>query len=88
MSLRACLCVVLAHVLIISGNKTNKGLFSLVANVDTDKHGLVGDLSSEVHSPEITAELGIDLSHDVQVDAIVVAVDGLGSHELRDDGVV
>lgn len=80
--------VVLAHILIVCSNETNNGLFSLVANIDTNKHGLVGDLSSEVHSPEITSELGIDLSHNVQVDAIVVTVDGLGSDELRDNGVV
>lgn len=59
-----------------------------MANVDTNEHGLVGDLGAEVHSPEITSELGVDLSHDVQVDTIVVTVDGLGSDELRDDGVV
>jgi len=59
-----------------------------VANIDTNKHGLVGDLGAEVHSPEITSEFGVDLSHDVQVDTIVVTVDGLGSDELRDDGVV
>jgi len=88
LTLRACLSVVLAHILIICGNETNDGLFSLVANVDTNEHGLVGDLSAEVHSPEITTELGVDLSHDVQVDTIVVTVDGLGSDELRDDGVV
>jgi hypothetical protein len=88
LTLRACLGVVLAHILIVCSNETNNGLFSLVANIDTNKHGLVGDLSSEVHSPEITTELGIDLSHNVQVDAIVVTVDGLGSDELRDNGVV
>ena len=88
LTLRACLGVVLAHILIICSNETNDGLFSLVANVDTNKHGFVGDLSSKVHSPEITSEFGIDLSHDVQVDTIVVTVDGLGSDELRDDGVV
>jgi hypothetical protein len=88
LTLRACLSVVLAHILIICGNETNDGLFSLVANVDTNEHGLVGNLGAEVHSPEITTELGVDLSHDVQVDTIVVTVDGLGSDELRDDGVV
>jgi hypothetical protein len=88
LTLRACLSVVLAHILIICSNETNNGLFSLVANVDTNEHGLVGDLSAEVHSPEITSEFGVDLSHDVQIDTIVVTVDGLGSDELRDDGVV
>ena len=82
LSLRACLCVVLAHVLIIGSNETNDGLFSLVANVNTYKHSFAGDLCAEVHSPEITAELGIDLSHNVQIDAIIVAVDSLCRNEL------
>jgi len=75
LSLRACLCVVLAHVLIIGSNETNDGLFSLVANVDTYEHGFVGDLCAEVHSPEIASQFGIDLSHDVEIDAVVVTVD-------------
>ena len=74
--------VIFAHILIICSNETNNGLFSLVANIDTNKHGLVGDLSSEVHSPEITSQFGIDLSHNVQVDTIIVTVDGFGSDEL------
>lgn len=43
---------------------------------------------SEVHSPEVTAELGIDLADDVQIDTVVVSVDGLACDELGDDGVV
>jgi hypothetical protein len=59
-----------------------------VANIDTYKHGLGGNFRSEVHSPEITAEFGIDLTDDVQIDTIVVSVDGLAGHELGDDWVV
>lgn len=75
LSLRTSLSVVLAHVLIISGNETNDALLALVANVDTYEHGLVGDLRAEVHSPEIASQFGIDLSHDVEIDAVVVTVD-------------
>jgi hypothetical protein len=53
-----------------------------VANVNTYKHSFAGDLCAEVHSPEITAEFGIDLSHNVQIDAIIVAVDSLCRNEL------
>lgn len=76
------MCVVLAHVGIVSGNETDDRLFSLVANVDTNKHSFIGDLCTEVHSPEITSQFGIDLSHNVQIDAVIVTVDGLGRNEL------
>ena len=74
--------VVLAHVLVIGGNKANDTLLALVANIDTHKHGLVGNFLAEVHSPEITTEFGVDLSHDVEIDTIVVTVDGLRCDEL------
>jgi len=61
LALGAGLSVVLAEVLVISGDEANDALLSLMADVDADKHGLRGNLSSEVHSPEIAAELGIDL---------------------------
>ena len=75
LSLMAGLSVVLTHVLIIGGDETNDALLALVANVDTYEHGLVGDLRAEVHSPEIASQFGIDLSHDVEIDAVVVTVD-------------
>ncbi len=59
-----------------------------MANIDTHEHGLRGDFFAEVHSPEVTTKLGIDLSHNVEVDTVVITVDGLACHELRDDGVV
>ena len=82
MSLRTSLSVVLTHILIVCGDETNDTLLALVTNVDTNKHGLVGDLRAEVHSPEVTTELGVDLSHDVQIDAVVIAVDCFGCYEL------
>lgn len=88
LALWACLSVVLAEVWVVGGDEADDALLSLVAHVDAHKHGLGRDVSAEVHSPEVTSEFGIDLSYDVQVDAVVVSVDGLARHELRDDGVV
>ena len=51
LSLMAGLSVVLTHVLIIGGDETNDALLALVANIDTNKHGLVGDLRAEAHAP-------------------------------------
>jgi hypothetical protein len=82
LSLRACLCIVLAHVLIVSGNKSDDGLFSLVANVDTNKHSFIGDLCTKVHSPEITSQFGIDLSYNIQINAVIVTDNGLSRNEL------
>lgn len=88
LSLRTGLSVVLAKEGVVGCDETNDTLLSLVANVDTDKHGLGWDVFAEVHSPEITSEFGIDLSDNVQVDAVVIPVDRLASDELRDNGVV
>jgi hypothetical protein len=68
--------------LIVCSYETNDALLALVANIDTHKHGLVGNFLAEVHSPEITTEFGVDLSHDVEIDTIVVTVDGLRCDEL------
>lgn len=88
LSLGAGLSIVLAHVLIIGSDESDDALLALVANINTDEHGLVGDFWAEVHSPEITAELGIDLSDNVQIDSVVISVDSLACHKLRDNGVV
>ena len=74
--------VILAHVRIVGGYETNNRLFSLVANIDTDKHSFIGNLCTEVHSPEITSQFGIDLSHNIQIDAVIVTVNSLGRNEL------
>ena len=49
-----------------------------MANIDTDEHGLVGDFLAEVESPEVSTELGIDLSEDVDIDPVIILLDGLG----------
>lgn len=86
--MRTGLGVVLAEERIISSDETNDTLLSFVANIDSNKHCLGGNVFSKVHSPEITTKLGINLSHNVEVDSIIVSVDGLAGDELRDDWVV
>ena len=88
MALRASLGVVLAHILVVCGNETNDALFSFVANIDTNKHSLIGDFRSKVHAPEVTAEFGVDLSDYVEIDPIVISVNSLASNKLRDNRVV
>ena len=88
LSLRTSLCVVLAHVLIISCTESNYTLLAFVANIDTDQHRLPGDLCAEVQSPKVAAQLCVDLSQDVDVDSIIVLLDGLARHKLGDDGTV
>jgi len=88
LSLVAGLSVIFTHVLVVGSNEPDDGLLALVAHVDTDEHGLVGDLGTEVHAPEITTELGVDLTDDVQIDTVIISVDGLARHKLRDNGVV
>lgn len=88
MTLRACLGVVFAEEGIVCGDETDNTLLTLVANVDTNKHGLGRNILAEAHSPEIATELGIDLTDDVEEDSVVVSSNGLAGHELGDDWVV
>jgi hypothetical protein len=46
--------VVLAHVLIISCAESNDALFTFMANIDSDKHGLAGDFRAELKTPEVS----------------------------------
>jgi len=88
LSLWTCLSVVFTHVRIIGSNKTNDRLFTFVANIDTNKHGLVGNFLTKVHSPEITSKLSIDLSDNVEVDAVIISHDSFACDKLRDDRVI
>lgn len=88
LALGTCLGVVLAHVLVIGSAKADDALLALVANVDSDKHGLVRDFRTEVEAPEISAELGVDLSEDVDVDPVVVLLNGLARNKLGDDWTI
>lgn len=80
--------VVLAKVGIVSCDETNDTLLSLVADIDTNKHGFGRDFFAEVHSPKVTAELGVDLSDNVKIDAVVISVDSFAGNKLRDNWVI
>lgn len=41
-----------------------------------------------MQSPEIPSKFGVDLSEDVDVDPVIVLLDGLAGHKLRDHGTV
>jgi hypothetical protein len=82
------LSVIFAHILVVRSNETNDALLSLMADINTDKHGLVGNFLAEVHAPQITTEFGIDLTDNVQVDAVIISVNCFARYELRDNRVV
>lgn len=88
LSLRTCLSIVLAHVFVVGCAKANDALLALVAYIDSDEHGLLRDFGAEVQVPQVSAKLGVDLSEDVDVDAVVELLDGLARHELGDHGAV
>lgn len=44
----ACLCIIFAHVFIVGCTESNDALLSFVANVNTNKHSLSGDLLPKV----------------------------------------
>ena len=86
--LRAGLSVVLAHVGIVRGTEADRRLLALVADINTDEHGLLADFLAEGHAPEVTAKLGVHLTDDVEEDTVVVLRDGAVGHELRDHRAV
>ena len=86
--LRTSLSVVLAHVGIIGSTEADGRLLAFMADINTDKHGLLRDLGSERHSPEIAAKFGVHLSDDVQEDTIIVLGNCAISDELGNDGTV
>lgn len=88
LALRTRLGVVLAHVLVVSSAETNNTLFALVANINTNKHGLIGDFWSVIEAPKITTKLSVDLSEDVNVDSVVILLENLSGDELRNDWAV
>lgn len=51
LTLRTSLSVVLAHMWIIGGTKSDDTLLALVTNIDANKHSFLRDLGSEVHPP-------------------------------------
>ena len=51
-----------------------------MTDVNTNQHGLVGNFWSELHTPQVTAELGVHLTDNVQENAVVVLLDGAVGH--------
>lgn len=80
--------VVLAKEGIVGRDEANNGLLALMANIDTYKHSFLGYLFAEAHTPQIATELRIDLPHYVHIDAVVVFLNNLTCHKLRDHWVV
>jgi len=79
------LSIVLAEVGIVSGTESNGTLLSLMAHIDTHKHGSLGDLRAEAHAPQVSTDLGIHLSDDVHEDTVVILGDGSVGNELGND---
>ena len=86
--LRAGLGVVLAHVWVVGSTEANSGLFSFVAHINTNEHGLLGYFRTERHSPEIAAKLGVHLADDVEENPVIVLGDGAVGNELRDNRAI
>jgi hypothetical protein len=80
--------VVLAHVLVVGSTEADNTLFTFVANVDSNEHGFFGDLWSETKAPEVTTELSINLSEDVDVDPVVVLLNSLTGDKLGDNWTI
>jgi hypothetical protein len=59
-----------------------------MAHIDSQEHGLLGDLLSEVKAPKISTKFSINLSEDVNVNPVVVLLDRLARYELRDNWTV
>lgn len=80
--------VVLAHVLVVGSTEADNTLFTFVANIDSNEHGFFGDLWSETKAPEVTTELSINLSEDVDVDPVVVLLNSLTGDKLGDNWTI
>ena len=59
-----------------------------MADVDTHEHSLLTDLVAEGHAPEVTTELGVHLTNDIEEDTVIIFGDSPVGDELGDDGTV
>lgn len=59
-----------------------------MTDINAHEHGLLGYFFAEGQSPQVSSHLGIDLSHDVHEDLVVVLHDGSVLHELRNHWTV
>jgi hypothetical protein len=47
-----------------------------VTNINTDKHRLVRNFWTKLHSPQITTKLGVHLTNDIQKYSVVIFGNG------------
>lgn len=77
--------VVLTHLWVNGSTETNNGLFALMADIDSDKHGVRRDFLRELQVVEVSTELGVDLSQNVGGNRQVGFLDDSGANNLGDD---
>lgn len=88
LSLWTSLSIVLAHILIIGSTKTDYTLFSFMAYIDTNEHRLLRNLRSKVKSPQISSEFCVNLPQNVDVDSIIVFLNGFTRNKLGDNWAI
>lgn len=80
--------VIFAQVGVKCCTEANRALFTLVAHVNTDEHGLLRDFLGEGHTPEVSSELGVHLSDDISEDSVIVFTNSFVCNKLRYHGGV
>jgi len=85
LGLRSGLSVILTEVRIVGGTEADGTLFSLMAHIDTHKHGSLGNLRAEAHAPQISTDLGVHLTDDIHENTVIVFSDGSVGNELGND---
>lgn len=56
-----------------------------MAHINAHKHGGVRDFRAELHTPEITAKLGVHLTNNIKENTVIVLSNCAVSHELRNN---
>lgn len=73
---------------VISSTETDCTLFALVAHINSNQHGLIGDFLAKRHSPKISSEFGVHLSDDIQEDTVIILLDCAVGNKLGDNRTV
>jgi hypothetical protein len=56
-----------------------------MTDINADKHGGVRNFWAELHTPQISAKLGVHLTNNVKENTVIVLLNGAVSDELRND---
>lgn len=88
LSLWTSLSIVFTHILIIGCTKTDYTLFSFMAYIDTNEHRLLRNLRSKIKSPQISSKLCVDLPQNIDIDSIIVFLNGLAGNKLGDNWTI